>query len=150
VSLEILTTLIHFGTSTFESFKHSYTFILRSTPYLELQIEHHAPLVIDDYDLHDFRRLGVSSTPTLFSPKYSILKVPVQAPCVHLNQRLRSTSGLRRLGVSDAHTTFSLGVFSSEVKDLAPRVTLIRLWGSTSSVPLLRIAFSLLSKYVIC
>jgi hypothetical protein len=44
-------TLIYFGTSTFRSFKCSYTFFLRSTLYPELQIERHASLVIDGYDL---------------------------------------------------------------------------------------------------
>jgi hypothetical protein len=51
VSSEILTALIHFGTSTFGSFERSKVFSPRSTPYPELQIERHMSLMIDDCDL---------------------------------------------------------------------------------------------------
>jgi ribosome modulation factor len=89
------------------SFKRSYTFFLRSTLYLELQIECHASLVIDGYDLLRASTFGGSEHSNSFSSKYFVPTVPDQAPHVHLNQWLGSTLGLRRSGVPDAHTTFS-------------------------------------------
>jgi hypothetical protein len=114
--------LIYSGTPCFGSFKHSCTFFLQSTSYPELQIECHASLVIDGYDLlrdfsvREFRALQ------LFSSKVLHTQNSRSGTTRPSKSTARIHFGTSMFGVPDAHTTFSPGVFSSEVKDRVPHI----------------------------